>query len=79
MEKFDHHCSFINNCLGYRNHKYFLGFVFSYLIYFTAGLVAAVMSFQTHDDTEDPLSRTFDYIFRIGALAFNVTQLIPLG
>lgn len=45
IEKFDHHCNFVNNCLGYRNHKYFLGFIFSYLIYFSTGLIAAIFSF----------------------------------
>lgn len=30
VEQFDHHCPFINNCLGYRNHKYFTLFVFMY-------------------------------------------------
>mmetsp|Transcript_6001 Transcript_6001/g.8120 ORF Transcript_6001/g.8120 Transcript_6001/m.8120 type:complete len:220 (+) Transcript_6001:911-1570(+) len=30
VELFDHHCPFINNCLGYRNHKYFLSFIFIY-------------------------------------------------
>lgn len=33
VEFFDHHCPFINNCLGYRNHKYFLVFIFSYFIF----------------------------------------------
>ena len=33
IEAFDHHCPFINNCLGYRNHKYFLIFITSYCIY----------------------------------------------
>lgn len=32
-DNYDHHCPFIDNCLGTRNHKYFLIFVFSYLIY----------------------------------------------
>jgi len=33
VEYFDHHCPFINNCLGYRNHKYFLVFIIAYLIF----------------------------------------------
>lgn len=33
VEHFDHHCPFINNCLGYRNHKYFMVFICSYAIF----------------------------------------------
>jgi hypothetical protein len=33
VENFDHHCPFIDNCLGYRNHKYFIMFLFSFTMY----------------------------------------------
>jgi len=29
VEVFDHHCAFVNNCIGRRNYKYFLGFLVS--------------------------------------------------
>ena len=33
VEMFDHHCPYINNCLGRRNLKYFLIFLFSYTFF----------------------------------------------
>jgi palmitoyltransferase len=33
VEKFDHHCVYINNCLGHRNHKYFMIFLLNITLY----------------------------------------------
>ena len=33
VEGFDHHCTFVNNCVGHKNHSWFLIFLFSALLY----------------------------------------------
>lgn len=33
VELFDHHCPYINNCLGLNNYKYFLLFILSYFVF----------------------------------------------
>jgi DHHC palmitoyltransferase len=33
VDQFDHHCPFINNCIGARNHSLFLVFIFSYVCF----------------------------------------------
>ena len=45
MEAFDHHCPFVNGCLGYRNHKYFFIFVLLYSIYLTTVLAETLRHF----------------------------------
>jgi len=42
VELFDHHCPFINNCLGNRNHKYFLLFLLSYVIFLITLMIEAI-------------------------------------
>ena len=45
VEYFDHHCPFINNCLGYRNHSYFLSFIFLYTLYLLVILTETLRHF----------------------------------
>ncbi len=45
VEKFDHHCVYINNCLGYRNHKYFFLFLLSMLLYIVISIATRVLDF----------------------------------
>lgn len=42
VEHFDHHCPFINNCLGYRNHKYFMIFIISYSLFLIAVMLETI-------------------------------------
>ena len=36
VQGYDHHCTFVNNCLGYKNHKYFLLFLLFFTLYMLA-------------------------------------------
>ena len=45
VEKFDHHCIYINNCLGYRNHKYFFLFLLSMLFYIVISIATRFLDF----------------------------------
>lgn len=82
VEKFDHHCTFVNNCLGYKNHKYFLCFIFFYFFYFLTSLVASFLSISAHSDyayNDWITNKTTDIIFRVTYLLFQMTQFIPLS
>lgn len=42
VEKFDHHCVWVNQCIGLRNYKYFLTFLFLHAWLCTYGFLAGV-------------------------------------
>lgn len=60
VERFDHHCPWINNCVGIKNHNAFLMFLFSIWIkivfhsYFnTSSLVRFIISNEDFDQCDD--------------------------
>lgn len=44
VEKLDHHCVWINQCVGLHNYKYFLSFLFLHAIICTYGSVAGCLT-----------------------------------
>jgi hypothetical protein len=73
VEKFDHHCIYINNCLGYRNHKYFLVFLYFITLYFLTSTSTSIASFITHGgDRGDLIFTALDWIARIYTCLINI-------
>jgi len=46
VEKFDHHCIWLNNCVGLHNYKWFLPFIFLHSIITIYGFVMGVQIFR---------------------------------
>lgn len=53
VEKFDHHCIWINNCVGRANYKWFLLFLFLHIIICWYGFIAAMMIFFGQKEDKD--------------------------
>ena len=80
MDKFDHHCIYINNCLGYRNHKYFVLFLACISLYMLLSLTTSFASFITHGGARGELMfDVLDWVARVYTVSVNLLQAIPLA
>lgn len=50
VERFDHHCPWINNCVGVNNHGIFMGFLISIFALLLITLVSLIMNFSCYNN-----------------------------
>lgn len=59
VEKFDHHCIWVNQCLGRRNYKWFLSFLFLHILICIYGGAAGIAIVLGVKHTRDSVGMTF--------------------
>ena len=59
VEKFDHHCIWINNCVGRKNYRYFLTFLGLHCIICLYGAVVGLLIFLGEKDRKDAAGLVF--------------------
>lgn len=90
VEGFDHHCTFIDNCIGYRNHASFLNFLFSSLIYIIFSILNLMWQlFRNNelcksiiDDDEPHCALYFKetgWILSVLFVVLNIAQAVPIA
>ena len=56
VERFDHHCPYINNCVGIRNHNAFLAFIISLFMLILSVIVSNILHLADPCKIGDELS-----------------------
>ena len=59
VEKFDHHCVWINQCVGLHNYKYFLSFIFLHALCMTYGFVMGIQILLYLVERDNLMDMTF--------------------
>ena len=59
IEKCDHHCVWINQCVGLHNYRYFISFLFLHGVICNYGVWAGYNTLMARVEREKLLSQTF--------------------
>lgn len=80
VERFDHHCPWINNCVGINNHGYFMGFLLSMLILLVTTFFSLVFNFDALNniDQANRSNKNFFYDFILPETFYTQEFLLPI-
>ena len=75
VERFDHHCPYINNWVGYRNHFYFLMFILLLVINMAILLAATIIALTNLSNVKD----NFMWGFALKELDESIKKIIVIS
>ncbi|BHF78156.1 Palmitoyltransferase zdhhc9 [Sparganum proliferum] len=83
VERFDHHCPWIGNCVGKRNYRYFTVFIVSVAVYCSYVIAFAavniVITYRTKQDLIETLKMTPASLVEILVAFFSLISVVGLS
>ena len=61
VERFDHHCPWVNNCVGINNHGVFMSFLFSMLTLLVTTFISICLNYDCYENRGLPRTDKFLY------------------
>ena len=61
VDRYDHHCPWVNNCVGIDNHGVFMSFLLSMLTLLSTTFITLIMNFDCFDNLALPRDDKFFY------------------
>lgn len=74
IQNFDHHCSWINNCVGSKNSNYFIGFLINVIINIFYGYYIGYKFYQVNTEALSILN----LIISVSLMSFYILLIIPV-
>jgi len=76
IEVFDHHCSFIGNCVGKRNYRYFVAFLMFLVLYGLSVILGFIFTILVKDGSYKVIRNST--VLKVIIIVMSATLLVPL-